>query len=134
MTSTRRAERPSRPPLLRLAKKRTVGCSMPTQIGALVAELPPGSDSDLESFAPATLKDSLPLAIAAPPLRLQPAEAPASKSPPGSGVYCARSSHGVNGVDSDCASQEGAALTRTPALADAAPKERAAAAIEQVEA
>ena len=39
--------RPSRPPLLRLAKKRIVGCSMPTQIVGLVAEPPDGIVSDV---------------------------------------------------------------------------------------
>src|SRR5690349_712648 len=63
-TSTRIEVTPSRPPLLRLAKKRIVGCSRPTQIVGLVAEPPAGSVSDDASSEPATRKDSLPALIA----------------------------------------------------------------------
>jgi hypothetical protein len=37
-----------------LAKKRTVGCSMPTQIVGLVADAPAGSESECESPYPPT--------------------------------------------------------------------------------
>ena len=84
-TSTRMPERPSVPPLVRLAKKRIVGCSRPTQIVGLVAEPPAGTDSDEEWLEPATFQGSLPAATAAPPVSDQRV-AEDSKLPPDSGV------------------------------------------------
>jgi hypothetical protein len=50
-----------------LAKKRSVGCSSATHIGAVVAEPPAGRLSEAASSAPPTRNGSLPATTAAPP-------------------------------------------------------------------
>src|SRR6185295_16299522 len=56
----------------RLAKKRTVGLSRPTQIGPVVTVPPCGISTELSSPAPCTYEDSLPATIFAPPVNVRP--------------------------------------------------------------
>ena len=80
-TSTTMVERR---PLLRFAKKRIVGCPMPTHMAPVVALEPAGSDSDEPCLLPPTFQGSFPLTIFAPPLRVHP-ELDSAK-PPGAGT------------------------------------------------
>jgi hypothetical protein len=83
ITSTVMVERSAR---LFLAKKRSVGCSRPTQTTGDVAVAPGGSRSEREWVASATFQGSLPLTSDAPP----PSDhdpAPPSKAPPGARLY-----------------------------------------------
>ncbi len=68
--------------MLFFAKKRSVGCSRPTQMTGDVAVAPGGSRSERESVAPATFHGSLPETSDAPPLSDHD-PAPPSKEPPG---------------------------------------------------
>src|SRR4051794_22310515 len=106
-------------PVLR-ANRRTVGCSTPTHIGAVVAEDPAGSASDC---SPAR-NGSLPAGTAAPPLKAH-ASPPPSTSPPGAGTYQAGSNHGwnvwVTGCEGQPAARACAGTARTRAAIARAP-------------
>src|SRR4051812_3769882 len=106
-------------PLLR-ANRRTVGCSTPKHIGAVVAEDPAGSASDR---SPAR-NGSLPSATAAPPVKAH-ASPPPSTSPPGAGTYQAGSNHGwnvwVTGCEGQPAARACAGTARTRAASARAP-------------
>src|SRR6478736_5424178 len=65
----------------RLAKKRTVGLSRPTQMGPVVTVPPAGISTELLSPVPWTYEDSLPETIMAPPVKVR-SEAD-SNAPPG---------------------------------------------------
>ena len=56
----------------RLAKKRTVGLSRPTQIGPVVTVPPRGISTEFLSPVPCTYEDSLPETILAPPVKVRP--------------------------------------------------------------
>ena len=57
---------------MRFAKKRIVGCPMPTHMAPVVALEPAGSDSDEPCLLSPTFHGSFPLTIFAPPLKVHP--------------------------------------------------------------
>src|SRR6187455_2030369 len=75
------------------------------QSGAVVAELPAGSESDDRSVVLPTKNGSLPATTPAAPVSVQPLRVD-SRSPPGASVYLPASLHGRNGcLSAGCGTQ-----------------------------